>query len=246
MAYLFGTLYRECFNGAQSTAYRSLFDDSALHLFFSFSFFFFFGGGGSGVSHRPVGIAGSHYIARGVDITGASQVNARTLDKIYVYLMNKNGGVGKPECRLRSCFFFPVLAGLANAHIFSNSCHVCRHVGVSYRVARCGMDRSDAHALDSAGHYESSQSPNYGFDSHSARNVNRASRSSVRVSVLASGVFRRISSMPLPSTLCLVCSLHNTSVFCYLLICVGAAIAAVTCLRSLAGCGFPLFARTLR
>ena len=68
-----------------------------------------------------------------------------------MYLMNKNGGVGKPEFRLRS-WFFPILPSL-NAH---NSCHVCRHVGASYRVARCGMDRSGAHALDSAGHCERS------------------------------------------------------------------------------------------
>ena len=48
--------------------------------------------------------------------------------------------------------------------------------------------------------------------------------------------------MPLPSTLHLVCSLRNTLVFCCLLIYVDTAMAAVMCLRSLAGCGFPLFA----
>ena len=36
--------------------------------------------------------------------------------------------------------------------------------------------------------------------------------------------------------------LRNTLAFCCLLICVGAAMAAASCLRSLAGCGFPLFA----
>ncbi|KAF8553172.1 MFS general substrate transporter [Imleria badia] len=57
-----------------------------------------------GVYEQPVGIAGLHYIALGVGLTGASQLNARTLDKIYVYLRNKNGGVGKPEFRLPAMF----------------------------------------------------------------------------------------------------------------------------------------------
>ncbi|KAG1731355.1 uncharacterized protein EDB91DRAFT_1154718 [Suillus paluster] len=34
----------------------------------------------------------------------AAQVNARTLDKVYVYFKNKNGGVGKPEFRLLAMF----------------------------------------------------------------------------------------------------------------------------------------------
>ena len=55
-----------------------------------------------GVYQESVGIAGLHYIALGIGITGASQVNARTMDKVYVYLRNKNDGVGKPEFRLRS------------------------------------------------------------------------------------------------------------------------------------------------
>lgn len=54
-----------------------------------------------GVYGQPVGIAGLHYIALGVGLSGASQLNARTLDKVYVHLKNKNGGVGKPEFRLR-------------------------------------------------------------------------------------------------------------------------------------------------
>lgn len=46
------------------------------------------------------GIAGLHYLALGVGLTGASQLNARTLDKVYVHFKNKNGGVGRPEFRL--------------------------------------------------------------------------------------------------------------------------------------------------
>lgn len=50
---------------------------------------------------EDVGIAGLNYFALGVGLTGASQVNARMLDKIYKYFQKKNGGVGKPEYRLR-------------------------------------------------------------------------------------------------------------------------------------------------
>ena len=148
MAYLFGTLYSEWFNGARSAAHPNL---SVVFLTTMPSIF-------EGVYQQPVGTAGLHYIALGIGLTAASQLNARTMDKVYVYLKNKNGGVGKPEFRLRS-FFSPVLPGIANAHTFSNSCHVCRHVGTSCRVAHYGMDRSGAHPLDSPGHCERSQSP---------------------------------------------------------------------------------------
>ena len=57
-----------------------------------------------GVYHERVGIAGLNYIALGVGLTGASQLNARMLDRIYKYFANKNGGVGKPEYRLPSMF----------------------------------------------------------------------------------------------------------------------------------------------
>ncbi|RDX43808.1 MFS polyamine transporter [Lentinus brumalis] len=55
-----------------------------------------------GVYGQPVGIAGLHYFALGVGLTGASQINARMLDRIYKYFSDKNGGVGKPEYRLPS------------------------------------------------------------------------------------------------------------------------------------------------
>ena len=63
-----------------------------------------------GVYQQSVGIAGLHYISLGIGLTAASQLNARTLDQVYVYLKNKNGGVGKPEFRLRLhlFLFFPV------------------------------------------------------------------------------------------------------------------------------------------
>ncbi|KIM38559.1 hypothetical protein M413DRAFT_20020 [Hebeloma cylindrosporum] len=52
------------------------------------------------VYHERVGIAGLHYIALGIGLTLSSQVNARFMDRIYIYLKNKNGGVGEPEFRL--------------------------------------------------------------------------------------------------------------------------------------------------
>lgn len=52
--------------------------------------------------HESVGITGLHYISLGVGFWGASQVNARALDKVYVYLRDRNGGVDKPEYRLRA------------------------------------------------------------------------------------------------------------------------------------------------
>ncbi|KAH9945465.1 MFS polyamine transporter [Epithele typhae] len=53
-----------------------------------------------GTYHQDVGIAGLHYFALGVGLSGASQINARTLDKVYRYLKDRNGGVGRPEFRL--------------------------------------------------------------------------------------------------------------------------------------------------
>ncbi|KAF8553171.1 MFS general substrate transporter [Imleria badia] len=64
-----------------------------------------------GVYQQPVGIAGLHYIALGIGLMGASQLAARTLDKIYVYLKNKHGGVGKPEFRLPVMFVGLLITG---------------------------------------------------------------------------------------------------------------------------------------
>ncbi len=70
-----------------------------------------------GVYHESLGISGLHYIALGIGLTLASQINARMLDKIYVYFKNRNGGVGEPEFRLRKqmhlshlAFFSPTSA----------------------------------------------------------------------------------------------------------------------------------------
>ncbi|KAI0002444.1 MFS polyamine transporter [Russula compacta] len=52
------------------------------------------------VYHDRVGISGLHYLALGIGLTGASQINARIIDRVYVLLKSRNGGVGKPEFRL--------------------------------------------------------------------------------------------------------------------------------------------------
>ncbi|KDR79428.1 hypothetical protein GALMADRAFT_117698 [Galerina marginata CBS 339.88] len=54
----------------------------------------------SHVYHEGPGIGGLHYIALGVGLTLSSQFNARFMDKVYLRLKKKNGGVGEPEFRI--------------------------------------------------------------------------------------------------------------------------------------------------
>lgn len=54
------------------------------------------------IYHQAPGIAGLHYIALGIGLSAASQINARLLDRIYIHFKNKNGGIGQPEFRLPS------------------------------------------------------------------------------------------------------------------------------------------------
>ena len=65
-----------------------------------------------GTYHQPPGLAGLNYIALGIGLTGVSQVSARLIDPIYKYLKERNGGIGRPEYRLRASLFssFPVLS----------------------------------------------------------------------------------------------------------------------------------------
>ncbi|KAJ8082377.1 hypothetical protein PM082_008232 [Marasmius tenuissimus] len=72
------------------------------------------------IYQQKPGIAGINYLALGIGLTGASQLNARTMDKIYIRLKNRNGGVGRPEFRVPSMIigslFLPIglfLAGWA-------------------------------------------------------------------------------------------------------------------------------------
>jgi hypothetical protein len=54
------------------------------------------------VYHDRVGIAGLHYLALGLGLSIPSQINARLMDKVYKLLKARNGGVGRPEFRLRA------------------------------------------------------------------------------------------------------------------------------------------------
>ncbi|KJA16120.1 hypothetical protein HYPSUDRAFT_148148, partial [Hypholoma sublateritium FD-334 SS-4] len=53
------------------------------------------------VYHKKVGVGGLHYIALGVGLSLASQINAQFMDRVYIHLKNRNGGVGGPKFRLR-------------------------------------------------------------------------------------------------------------------------------------------------
>ncbi|KAK7462878.1 hypothetical protein VKT23_007457 [Stygiomarasmius scandens] len=52
------------------------------------------------VYHESPGIGGLNYIALGSGMIFASFMNSRTMDKIYKYCKNRNGGVGEPEFRV--------------------------------------------------------------------------------------------------------------------------------------------------
>ncbi|KIJ49827.1 hypothetical protein M422DRAFT_246196 [Sphaerobolus stellatus SS14] len=60
------------------------------------------------------GIAGLHYIALGIGLVSATQINGRFLSRIYRHFTEKNGGAGRPEYNLPSMFVgaFLLPAGL--------------------------------------------------------------------------------------------------------------------------------------
>ncbi|KAF9560805.1 MFS polyamine transporter [Agrocybe pediades] len=128
------------------------------------------------------GIAGLNYIALGLGLSLASQTNARLMDKIYVHLKKRNGGVGEPEFRLP-----PMVPGTILLPIGLFLSGWAAEKGVHWIVTDIGI------ALVGAGMILSFQSiQTYVIDTF---------------------------------------TLHAAS-----------ALAAVNCLRSLAGFGFPLFA----
>ena len=51
--------------------------------------------------HESVGIAGLHFFAIGIGLFSAAMINAKFIDRIYVYFKERNEGVGEPEFRLR-------------------------------------------------------------------------------------------------------------------------------------------------
>ncbi|KAF8917458.1 MFS polyamine transporter [Mucidula mucida] len=134
------------------------------------------------VYHHSTGIAGLHYFALGIGLTCASQLNARYMDKIYVILKNKNGGIGEPEFRVPSmipgCLILP--AGLLITGW-------CAEKGVHWAVTDVGL------------------------------------------AFVGAGMILNFQSM-------------QTYVVDAFTLFAASALAAVSCFRSLAGFGFPLFA----
>ncbi|KAF7356179.1 MFS polyamine transporter [Mycena venus] len=55
-----------------------------------------------GIYGESVSISGLNYLALGIGVTGASQINAQFMDYIFKYLKDKNGGVKEPEYRIPS------------------------------------------------------------------------------------------------------------------------------------------------
>ncbi len=70
------------------------------------------------VYKQSAGIGGLHYISMGLGLTVVSQINARMLDRIYIYFKNKNGGVGEPEFRLRTFYALLSLSHLSYCRPF--------------------------------------------------------------------------------------------------------------------------------
>ncbi|KAF8876577.1 MFS polyamine transporter [Infundibulicybe gibba] len=54
----------------------------------------------SQIYHQPAEIGGLNYIALGIGLMIASQVNVRFMDRVYIHFKEKNNGVGEPEFRL--------------------------------------------------------------------------------------------------------------------------------------------------
>ncbi|KAK7473098.1 hypothetical protein VKT23_001198 [Stygiomarasmius scandens] len=139
----------------------------------------------SDVYHEAPGIAGLNYLALGVGLTLASQINARYMDKIYVYYKEKNGGVGEPEFRVPSMILGSFLLPIG---LFLNGW--ASEKALHWIVTDIGM------------------------------------------SIIAAGMILSFQSMQTYVVDCF--TLHAAS-----------ALAAVSCLRSFAGFGFPLFAPTM-
>jgi hypothetical protein len=111
MAFIYGLFYRLFFFHTSTCLFSSHLPPGFVLVFLTTIPTIF-----ADIYHEAPGIAGLHYIALGVGLTTASQINARLLDRIYIYFKNKNGGVGQPEFRLRklSNSYFPITILILN------------------------------------------------------------------------------------------------------------------------------------
>ena len=69
----------------------------------------------SSIYHERTGISSLHYIALGIGLSLACQVNGYFMDRIYIHFKNKNGGVGEPEFRLRE--WVPLISPFPSTYI---------------------------------------------------------------------------------------------------------------------------------
>ena len=145
MAFIYGIFYRM----SSLFAKRLTFLDITMTVFLTTMPGIF-----SKIYHEDVGIGGLHYIALGIGLTIASQINGRTMDRIYIHFKNKNGGVGEPEFRLRKCRPRNV-ASPFNLILFS--IHVSRHVHVAIRPAPCRLGSAAEVTLDRHRHCKSNK-----------------------------------------------------------------------------------------
>ena len=97
MAFVYGTLYRMYLapNSILPSITEIFHESPSVFLTTIPSIF-------EGIYHQSVGIAGLHYIALGLGLSVTAQINARFIDGAYKHLCKRNGGVGKPEFRLRT------------------------------------------------------------------------------------------------------------------------------------------------
>jgi hypothetical protein len=119
LAFVYGTLYRE------RMEISSLFADLTAIVFLTIIPRTF-----RGVYGQSLGIAGLNYIALGIGVVFASQINANTSNPIYKYLKARYGGVGKPEYRLRE--LLKSRASSVQANLSSSNHRTCLY-SVPYR-----------------------------------------------------------------------------------------------------------------
>lgn len=97
-------------------------------------------------------IAGLQYIALGIGLSLASLANAFYVDRIYLYLKNRNEGVDEPEYRLRSSPTLP-LAMMLRIYTLMNVLFACsiygsRHPALASRAPDLRVVVAGALTLD--------------------------------------------------------------------------------------------------
>ena len=96
MAFVYGTMYRTSYISGLALHTTDSYPTHPSSVFLTTMPLIY-----QGVYHQSIGIAGLHYFALGIGMVGLSQINAQYIDRIYIYLRNRYGGVDQPEYRLR-------------------------------------------------------------------------------------------------------------------------------------------------